>query len=64
MIVIIFGFYGVQLYIVEFHHRSDLYNFPTIYDKMINEGLKISFNDIKNGDFILFNKGTRKLWYI
>ena len=32
--------------------------------KMINEGLKISFNDIKNGDFILFNKGTRKLWYI
>ena len=26
-------FYGIQLYIVEFHHRSDLYNFPTIYDK-------------------------------
>ena len=57
-------FYGIQLYIVEFHHRNDLYNFPTIYDKMILEGLKISFNDIKNGDLILFKKGTRKLWYI
>ena len=25
---------------------------------MINEGLKISLNDIKNGDLILFKKGT------
>ena len=51
-------FYGIQPYIVECYYRSNLYNFPTIYDKMINEGLKISLNDIKNGDLILFKKGT------
>ena len=51
-------FYGIQPYIVECYYRSDLYNFPTIYDKMINEGWKISLNDIKNGDLILFKKGT------
>ena len=51
-------FYGIQPYIVECYYRSNLYNFPTIYDKMINEGLKISLNDIKNGDLILFKEGT------
>jgi hypothetical protein len=54
-------FYGIQPYIVECHYRSNLYNFPTNYDKMINEGLKIPFNDIKNGDLVLFKKGSFEL---
>jgi hypothetical protein len=52
---------GIQPYIVECHYRSNLYNFPTNYDKMINEGLKIPFNDIKNGDLVLFKKGSFEL---
>ena len=36
--------------------RSNLYNFPTEYDDMIKGGLKINFNNVKNGDLILFKK--------
>ena len=44
---------GIQPYIVECFWRSNLYNFPTEYDDMIKGGLKINFNNVKNGDLIL-----------
>ena len=47
---------GIQPYIVECFWRSNLYNFPTEYDDMIKGGLKINFNNVKNGDLILFKK--------
>ena len=49
---------GIQPYIVECFWRSNLYNFPTEYDDMIKGGLKITFNNVKNGDLILFKKNS------
>ena len=51
-------YYGVQPYIVECHHRSNLYNIPYKYNDMLEKGKKISFDEIKNGDLILFKKGS------
>ena len=51
-------YYGVQPYIVECHWRSGIYNFPSYYNDMLNGGIKISINDILNGDLILFKEGT------
>ena len=50
---------GIQPYIVECFWRSNLYNFPTEYDDMIKGGLKINFNNVKNGDLILFKKNSK-----
>lgn len=54
---------GIQPYIVECFWRSNLYNFPTEYDDMIKGGLKINFNNVKNGDLILFKKYSFGLKY-
>ena len=51
-------YFGVQPYIVECHWRSGIYNFPSYYNDMLNGGIKISINDILNGDLILFKEGT------
>ena len=50
--------YGIQPYIIECHHRSNLYNIPYKYNDMLEKGKKISFDEIKNGDLILFKKGS------
>ena len=50
--------YGIQPYVVECHYRSNLRNFPTKYKDMLEKGKKISFDEVKNGDLILFKKGS------